>query len=91
MTRFTTEADNRISVLMSVSRSSPVDEALALLANGRNRDPFAVLGPHPDPSAGGAVIRAFQPAALSMAVRLPDGELRRMTRRNPGGVYEAGC
>src|SRR5277367_5836766 len=74
---------------MSVSHSFTVDRALALLANGRNRDPFAVLGPHPDPADGRVLIRAFRPFALSMAVRLPDGALRMMTRRSPNGVYEA--
>ncbi|MEO8256458.1 MAG: 1,4-alpha-glucan branching protein GlgB [Acidobacteriota bacterium] len=63
------------------------DDALAALAKGRNRDPFAVLGPHPEPG-GGIIIRAFQPAALSMDVRLPDGKLRAMDQRSPAGVYE---
>ncbi len=65
-----------------------VDEALMALVKGRNRDPFAVLGPHPAPSGEGTVIRAFQPAARSIDVRLADGELRRMARRSPAGLHE---
>ncbi len=82
-------------VTVPVSHASAVDDALIALAQGQNRDPFAVLGPHPDPSGGGTVIRAFQPAARSIDVRLPDGELRKMTRRTPAGlvaipvIYEA--
>ena len=31
---------------MPVSYASVTDAALTALANGQNRDPFAVLGPH---------------------------------------------
>ena len=72
---------------MSATPAPTTDDALAALAKGQNRDPFAVLGPHPEPG-GGLVIRAFQPAARSIDVRLPDGELRAMDRRNPAGLYE---
>src|SRR5437870_3110551 len=72
---------------MSVTHDTVLEEALAALANGQNRNPFAVLGPHPEPS-GRQLIRAFQPAARWIDVRLPDGELRRMTRRSPAGFYE---
>ncbi len=72
---------------MATTPATTTDDALAALAAGRNRDPFAVLGPHPEPG-GGLVIRAYQPAARSMDIRLPDGELRAMDRRNPPGLYE---
>jgi hypothetical protein len=72
---------------MSATPATTIDDALAALAKGQNRDPFAVLGPHPEPD-GGTVIRAFQPAARSIEVRLPDGELRTMTPRDPAGLFE---
>src|SRR5262245_6554380 len=71
---------------MSVGHTTPLDVAIAALVNGRNRDPFAVLGPHPDESGSGVVIRAFNPAARSIDLRLPSGEFRPMNRRNPTGV-----
>jgi 1,4-alpha-glucan branching enzyme len=50
-------------------------------------DPFALLGPHAD--AGGVVIRAMQPGAQAVSVRLmADGELVPMTRAEPG-LFEA--
>ena len=57
---------------MSATPATTTDDALAALVRGQNRDPFAVLGPHPGPG-GGIVIRAFQPAARSIDVRLPGG------------------
>ncbi len=49
------------------------------------RDPFAVLGPHPDRSGRGTIIRALNPAARGIDVRLlPSGELRPMDRRKHG-------
>src|SRR5713101_2448723 len=75
-------------------QQSKVDSALAALAAGRNRDPFAVLGPHSEKSdeAGGpgVVVRAFFPAALSVDVYLPlTGEIRPMSLRHPAGVFQA--
>ena len=69
---------------MSVSHASATEVALRALATGQNRDPFAVLGPHPDPSGGGTVIRAFHPAARSIDVRLPDGECALPNAPEPG-------
>ena len=74
---------------MSVSHASVTDAALTALANGQNRDPFAVLGPHRDASGRGLVIRTFQPAARAVDVRLPDGDLVPMSRRAPPGAFEA--
>ena len=73
---------------MSATQASATEVALIALASGQNRDPFAVLGPHPDDSGRGTVIRAFQPAARSVEVRLPDGEWVPMTRHPPAGVFE---
>ena len=68
---------------------APVADALAQLANGLNRDPFAVLGPHPDERGRGILVRAFQPAARSIEVRIVEtGELRPMARRSPAGIFE---
>ena len=75
---------------MPVTQRSPLENALAALAGGYNRDPFAVLGPHPDEKGRGTVIRAFQPAARHVEVRLiSTGALRPMSRRDPVGLYEA--
>src|SRR5262245_56279749 len=72
---------------MPVKQLSTTDAALVLLAAGRNRDPFAVLGPHRE--HGDTVIRAFHPYARSIEIRLlPSGELRPMERRGPAGVFE---
>ena len=74
--------------MASVNHLNAVDTALAVLAAGTNRDPFAVLGPHVED--GALVIRAFHPAARSIDVRLiAAGELRAMTRRGPVGAFEA--
>jgi 1,4-alpha-glucan branching enzyme len=68
--------------------ADPVSEAVADLVNGRNRDPFAVLGPHVE--GGRTVVRVFYPAARSVELRLvATGELQTMTRRDPAGVWEA--
>src|SRR5262245_1100946 len=70
-----------------VNQLNAIDAALALLAGGRNRDPFAVLGPHRD--NGDTVIRAFHPYARSIELRLlPSGDLRAMQRRGSAGVFE---
>jgi 1,4-alpha-glucan branching enzyme len=75
---------------MSVSHASRTDAALLSLAQGQNRDPFAVLGPHPDETDDGRlVIRAFQPSAHTVEIRLPNGDLQPMTRRRPHGVFES--
>src|SRR6185295_4883576 len=74
-----------------MSKSSDVlaGDALTALANGLNRDPFAVLGPHPDERGRGVLVRAFQPAARSVDIRIVEtGELRPMVRRAPAGIYE---
>ena len=44
---------------MSAPSEAPVADALVALANGLNRDPFAVLGPHPDERSRGILVRAF--------------------------------
>jgi 1,4-alpha-glucan branching enzyme len=63
--------------------------AVTALANGVNRDPFAVLGPHVDAGGRGVLIRAFHPAARAIEVRLrPGGELLPMAKRLPAGVFE---
>jgi 1,4-alpha-glucan branching enzyme len=66
-----------------------LDEALAAVTAGRNRDPFAVLGPHPDESDRGLIVRSFQPFARSVDVRLATGERHPMTRTGAEGLFEA--
>ena len=61
---------------MAVTSPSVVDAALAALAAGRNADPFAVLGPHPDERGRGTVVRVFLPAARSVDLIVrPDGRI----------------
>jgi len=50
-------------------------------------DPFAYLGPHPAPG-GGFVIRAIQPAARSVEVRLSGDRIVAMAS-GAGGIFEA--
>ncbi len=71
---------------MSIDQANTTGMAIEALVTGRNRDPFAILGPHPD--AGGTVIRAFQPSARAVDVRVPAHGAQPMRRRHPGGVYE---
>src|SRR4249920_751038 len=73
---------------MSVSHVGSAEAALIALANGQNRDPFAVLGPHPDESGHGLIIRAFQPAARAVDLRLPDGSLLPMSPHALAGAFE---
>src|SRR5919108_611736 len=69
---------------MAVSYPSLTDSALAALAAGKNRDPFGVLGPHPDERGRGTVIRAFLPAAQSVdLVQRPAGDVPPMSPRDP--------
>src|SRR5205807_7746509 len=75
---------------MAVSSPSALESALAALASGQNRDPFAVLGPHPDERGRGTRVRAFLPSARSVDLVLqPAGDVRPMERRDPDGVFEA--
>jgi 1,4-alpha-glucan branching enzyme len=73
---------------MPVTQKAALDEAIAALVRGTQRDPFAVLGPHAE--AGGAtIIRAFQPAARSIEVRLTaSNTLVPMEKRDAAGVFE---
>ncbi len=74
---------------MPQSEITALEQALTDLAEGRNRDPFAVLGPHADESGRRLLVRAFHPAAQAVELRLRStGELRPMLRREPAGVYE---
>jgi 1,4-alpha-glucan branching enzyme len=74
---------------MAVGPSPTLDDALAAVAAGQHRDPFAVLGPHIDQN-GATVIRALHPAAQSVELRLiATGALQPMIRRKKDGVFEA--
>src|SRR5712671_4923578 len=75
---------------MPPTKEPSLDAALTALVNGVSRDPFAVLGPHPDGRGSGCIVRAFQPAAQNIEIRLVrTGELRPMTRRHPAGLFVA--
>src|SRR5947209_19828315 len=72
-----------------VTHDTATERALAALAAGQNRDPFAVLGPHADENGRGTIVRAFQPAAKAIDVRVRStGELRPMAPREPAGLFE---
>jgi 1,4-alpha-glucan branching enzyme len=74
---------------MPVRQAQSLDAATAALIGGSNRDPFSLLGPHVD-ETGAPIIRALQPAARSIEVRLvATGALVAMTKRDPAGLYEA--
>ena len=73
---------------MPATQKPVLDEAIAALIRGAHRDPFAVLGPHADES-GAVVVRAFQPAARSIELRVvATGALVPMTKRDPAGLFE---
>jgi 1,4-alpha-glucan branching enzyme len=73
---------------MAVSQAGGLEAAIAALIGGYNRDAFAILGPHRDD--GGVVIRAFQPAAKQIQVRLvASGETIAMKKQHPAGLYLA--
>jgi len=73
---------------MPVTQKPAVDDAFASLIRGTHRDPFAVLGPHVD-AAGTIVVRAFQPAAQSIELRLvATGALLPMEKRAAAGLFE---
>src|SRR5712691_7945523 len=66
---------------------STLDAAFAALIGGSHRDPFAVIGPHED--GGAIVVRAFQPAARAIDLRLvATGALEPMVKRDPAGLFE---
>ena len=74
---------------MTVLNPTALEVALAALAGGQSRDPFAVLGPLPDEAGTGTVVRVFQPAATTVELVLRStGERRAMAPRAPTGVYE---
>src|SRR5919197_6571748 len=75
---------------MAISHAGTKNAAVAALVAGRNRDPFALLGPHVDEDSGGLVVRAFQPVAKRMELRIAaTGELVSMTKLDRAGLFEA--
>ncbi len=63
--------------------SVALDEIEALVRR-EHRDPHAVLGPHPDPDAGGVVIRVLRPSARSVTVELQGGPTPAKPGPTPG-------
>ncbi|HEX3703190.1 MAG TPA: 1,4-alpha-glucan branching protein GlgB [Vicinamibacterales bacterium] len=75
---------------MAVGHPADLDNALAAIADGRHRDPFAVLGPHTSDDGAGVVVRVYHPHARAADIRvMATGALQPMTRREPAGVFEA--
>ena len=74
--------------MIPVSKPSALDQAIAALVRGTHGDPFAVLGPHAEES-GATIVRAFQPAATSIEVRIvATGALVAMEKIDPAGVFQ---
>ncbi len=59
---------------------------LDTLVRREHPDPHSILGAHP--VDGGAVIRAYRPAARAMNALLPDGAAAELEQIHPGGVFE---
>ena len=73
-----------------VTSTSQFERSVAALIEGRHRDPFAILGPHPAADRRTLSIRAMHPAALAVDVLIVDtGEIRAMHRRGEEGLFEA--
>jgi 1,4-alpha-glucan branching enzyme len=74
-----------------VSQDAALEHALATLVEGRNPDPFALLGPHRQ--SGASVIRTMQPAARAVEVRVlvpgAGSAFHPMRRRHEQGLFEA--
>ena len=71
---------------------SALAPAIAALEQGTNRDPFAVLGPHPAKVGGrsGLVVRVFLPDATSVMLITPSGPGDAvMERVDAAGLFEA--
>src|ERR1051325_1220144 len=66
---------------------STSETAIRALVEARNRDPFALLGPHRE--NGAVVVRTLHPHARGVELRvMATGELRPMDKIDPGGLYE---
>src|SRR4051812_17531258 len=71
---------------MPVTQKAALEEAIAALVRGTRRDPFAILGPHEE--KGATVVRAFQPAARSVELRMTaSNTLVTMEKTDPAGVF----
>jgi len=66
-------------------------DIVAAVVAGTHGDPFAVLGPHPDPDAGGRIVlRVVRPDAEQVSAIAPDGSLLAvLRRRHDDGFFEA--
>src|SRR5690349_9200843 len=75
--------------MAQATEQSQLDSALRALAGGRQRDPFAVLGPHVTEDGRAVVVRALHPAARSIDLRrVATGEFAPMQRRGDEGIFE---
>ena len=61
-------------------------EDLERLVHREHANPHAVLGAHP--TKGGAVIRAYRPAAAAVRAVTADGETAELEQVHPGGIFE---
>jgi 1,4-alpha-glucan branching enzyme len=64
-----------------------VTDVLDQLVGGRLADPHSVLGAHS--SGGGVVVRAYRPAAESVAVKTAGGKPVAAEQVHPDGIFEA--
>jgi 1,4-alpha-glucan branching enzyme len=76
--------------MSAVTHASPLQDALSALAEGRHRDPFALLGPHRLEDRSGYLVRTLLPAAHLVELRLVDGgRLAPMEKIHRAGIWEA--
>ena len=59
---------------------------LERLVHREHANPHGVLGAHP--TKGGAVVRAYRPAAAAVRAVTADGEIAELEQVHPGGVFE---
>lgn len=70
--------------------TNPLASDIELIVRGEHLNPFAVLGPHVLPEAGGVAIRVFWPGAAEVTVLWHGGEEEySCIRSNPAGFFEA--
>ena len=84
-------ATSRLSARHSPGRHTShmaiaASEDLERLVRREHANPHSILGAHP--TKGGAVVRAFRPAAASVKAVTADGETAELEQVHPGGIFE---
>ena len=82
---------HRLIVRQETGAPSLSPAEIKRIAGARHDDPYAVLGPHSDPTTSGSlVIRTMQPGALEVQALLPGQPMtaHRMRTIDPAGLFE---